>query len=396
MSVSTVERGRSLETDIAELFRQGGYTVEHNAKMRGRSGAAHQIDVLASYDAPFHKSTVLIEAKNHRSNIDKDTIMKLAAIRDDLSAGHAILATTSGFTPGALRTASVHGNLDLWDGQKTAALLGGMRSGAGDDSGGRAESAFPLAVPARVSADEARAAFEGILTKRARGGFMGRGKIEGRMTGMETVWRRYYDIDLDAEVRVVEKTGWRSREAAVHTVQARVTLDATTGAVVSVGPSGLSYGHAPLAGLDRTQLGILKAARNKKFEKREISLPGLSSGKVGQMINDMAARGVIVQTSARPATYRAASPYPADPSSLGSIGGAHSVARTDVGGLGGDGMDPGAAAEMAGTYWDGVHVKSIDLVYYPYHVATVEYEGGAKRTIWVDAVTGSRCAHLEA
>lgn len=394
--MSTVEKGTSLEADIAELFRRSGYAVEHNARIKGRSGAAHQIDVLASYDAPFHKSTVLIEAKNHRSNIDKDTVMKLAAIRDDLSAGHAILATTSGFTPGALKTASVHGNLDLWDGQKTAALLGGMRSGEGDGPGGRAESAFPLAVPARVGADEARAAFEGMLAKRARGGFMGRGKIAGRMAGMETVWRRYYDIDLDAEVRVVEKTGWRSREAAVHSVQARVTLDAATGAVVSVGPGGLSYGHAPLAGMDRAQLGMLKAAGDGKFEKREISLPGLSPGKVGQMINDMAARGVIVQTSARPATYRAARPYPADPSSLGSIGGTHSVARTDVGGLGGDGMDPGAAAELAGTYWDGVRVKSIDRIYYPYHVATVEYEGGAKRTVWLDAITGSRCPHLEA
>ena len=394
--MSTVEKGTTLETDLAELFRRGGYAVEHNARMKGRSGAVHQIDVHASYDAPFHKSTVLIEAKNHRSNIDKDTVMKLAAIRDDLSVGHAILATTSGFTPGALRTASVHGNIDLWDGQKTAALLGDMRSGADGGSGGRAESALPLAVPARVGVDEARAAFEGMLAKRARGGFMGRGKIAGRMTGMETVWRRYYDIDLDAEVRVVEKTGWRSREAAVHTVQARVTLDAETGAVVSVGAGGLSYGHAPLAGLDRAQRSLLKAAGDAKFEKREVSLPGISPGKVGQMINDMAARGVIVQTGARPATYRAAHPYPTDPSSLGSIGGAHSAARTDVGEPGGDVMDPGAAAELAGTYWDGVRVKSIDRIHYPYHVATVEYEGGARRTMWLDAVAGSRCPHLEA
>ena len=72
------------------------------------------------------------------------------------------------------------------------------------------------------------------------------------------------------------------------------------------------------------------------------------------------------------------------------------MARTDVGKPDGDGMDPGAATEMAGTYWDGVHVKSIDQIYYTYHVATVEYEGGAKRTIWVDAVTGSRCPDLEA
>ena len=217
--------------------------------------------------------------------------MKLAAVRNGLSAGHAIPAATGGFTPGALKTASVHGSLDLWDGQKAAALPGGMRSGAGDGPGGRAESAFPPAVPARAGADEARAAFEGMPARRARGGYRGRGKISGRMAGMETVWRRYYGIDLDAEARVVGKTGWQSREAAVHSVQARVALDAAAGTVVSVGPGGLSYGYAPPAGPDRAQPGMLKAAGDGKFEKREISMPGLSPGRAGQTINDMAAGG---------------------------------------------------------------------------------------------------------
>ena len=68
-----------------------------------------------------------------------------------------------------------------------------------------------------------------------------------------------------------------------------------------------------------------------------------------------------------------------------------------MGGLGGgDGMDPGAAAELAGAYWDGARVKSIGRIYYPHHVAAVEYGGGAKRTAWLDATTGSRCPHLEA
>ena len=121
----------------------------------------------------------------------------------------------------------------------------------------------------------------------------------------------------------------------------------------------------------------------------------MGPAKAGQMINDMAAKGVLVQTDARPATYKAMHPYPEDPSSLGSIGGVHSVSRTDVGEQGEGGLDPGDAAGAAGTYWRGVRVKSIECIYYPYHVATVERDGGARRSLWLDAVTGSRCPHLE-
>ena len=250
-------------------------------------------------------------------------------------------------------------------------------------------------MQARVGADEARDALAEIVAKRARGGFMGRGKIAERAVAVDAAWHPYYDVDLDAEVRVVEKTGWRSKEAAVHTVQASVTFDAVTGAIVAVGPDGLSYDYAALAGLDGAQRGLLRDVGAGKFEKRAAAIPGVGPGKAGQLINDMAAKGMLVQTDARPATYKAARPYPEDPSSLGSIGGIHQVSRTDVGERGKNRLDPGAVAEAAGTYWRGVHVKSIECVYYPYYVATVEREGGARRKIWLDAVAGSRCLGLE-
>lgn len=393
--MSTVEKGTGLEVELSALFEQNGYTVRHNAKMEGRSGAVHQIDVHATYETPLYKTTVLIEAKNHQSNIDKDTVMKLASIRDDLSAGHAILATTSGFTPGALKTAALYGNIDLWDGSRTASLLDGIRRRADDGPGGRDASALPLAVQARVGADEARATFAEAVAKRAKGGFMGHGKVTESIVAVDTVWHPYYDVDLDAEVRIVEKTGWRSKEEAVHTVQARVTFDAATGAIASVGADGMTYDHAALATLDGAQRSLLRAVGGDKFEKRAVAVPGVGPGKVGQMINDMAAKGVLMQTEARPATYKAVHPYPGDPSSLGSVGGTHSVSRTDVGATGGERLDPGAVAEAAGTYWRGVRVKSIECIYYPYHVATVEREGGARRALWLDAVTGSRCPHFE-
>ena len=111
------------------------------------------------------------------------------------------------------------------------------------------------------------------------------------MVAVDTVWQPYYDVDLDAEVRVAERTGWRSKEDAVHTVQARVTFDAMTGAIASVGAGGMSYDHAALAALDGARRGLLRAVGGDKFEKRAVVVPGVGPGKVGQMINDTAAKG---------------------------------------------------------------------------------------------------------
>ena len=102
-----------------------------------------------------------------------------------------------------------------------------------------------------------------------------------------------------------------------------------------------------------------------------------------------------MQADARPATYKSVRPYPGDPPSLGSAGGTHSVSRTDMGETGGKRLDSGAVAEAAGTYWRSVRAKSIVCIYYPYHAATVEREGGARRVLWLDAVTGLRCPRFE-
>jgi len=122
--MSALEKGTGFELKIAELFEKNGYHVTHDIKMKGKSGTTHQIDVLAEFKAPLHTSTVIIEVKSYKSNIDKDIIMKLIQIQQDLSADRAILATTSDFTPGALTTADQYNNLELWDGEKIASFLG--------------------------------------------------------------------------------------------------------------------------------------------------------------------------------------------------------------------------------------------------------------------------------
>src|SRR3990170_1275738 len=111
-SLTTYEKGLAFELKLAELFKKMGYDVIHDIKKVGRSGAEHQIDVLAEYRYPLHTSKVIIEAKSYDRPIDKDRVMKLIQIVNDLGADRGIVVTTSYFTPEAIKTASGH-NVEL-------------------------------------------------------------------------------------------------------------------------------------------------------------------------------------------------------------------------------------------------------------------------------------------
>jgi len=82
--MSSHEKGLSLELKLTTLFQQKGYNAVHNVKKMGRSGAEHQIDVYVTYPGPLHTSTILVEAKSYDTSIDKDRVMKLIQIVDDL------------------------------------------------------------------------------------------------------------------------------------------------------------------------------------------------------------------------------------------------------------------------------------------------------------------------
>ena len=94
-NLTTYEKGLAFELKLTELFKKMGYDVIHNVKKVGRSGAEHQIDVWVEYRCPLHTSKVIIEAKSYDKPIDKDRIMKLVQIVDDLGADRGIIVTTS-------------------------------------------------------------------------------------------------------------------------------------------------------------------------------------------------------------------------------------------------------------------------------------------------------------
>jgi len=80
-----------------------GYGNE--CKVKGKSGILHQIDVLTTHTDGSHNYDTAIECKNWKQKVNKDTVMKLAAIIDDAGISKGIIVTRSGFTKDGLEYA---------------------------------------------------------------------------------------------------------------------------------------------------------------------------------------------------------------------------------------------------------------------------------------------------
>ncbi len=388
--MSALEKGIGFELKIAELFEKNGYHVTHDIKMKGKSGTTHQIDVLAEFIAPLHTSTVIIEAKSYKSNIDKDIIMKLIQIQQDLSADRAILATTSDFTPGALTTADQYNNLELWDGEKIASFLGKMQLIDTGDVMQKSRQTTKKMITALVSLERVTEYANETVQKRAKGGFMGKGKIFERIVVIKKFLYPYYDIDMDAKIRKQEKTGWRSTEETVQTITSRTGVDAVTGALIDVNSNGVDYQMSYLSKLDDEEIRLLRyVANSKEFEKRMLSALGWSVGKIGKIVNSLLGKGVLIQTNARPATYGKVWQYPSNPSTFQSMMEEHKVIPFDSDDKTIDPQVSSASIETVfNSYWDECGIKSIDVVYYPYYAIVFGKEDNTKRIEILDGMTG--------
>ncbi len=83
------------------LGRQYGVTIKghgQNCKVVGKSGVSHQIDVLTSHSDSIHTHNTAIECKYWKQKVNKDVVMKLAAIMEDADISKGIIVSRSGFT----------------------------------------------------------------------------------------------------------------------------------------------------------------------------------------------------------------------------------------------------------------------------------------------------------
>lgn len=76
--------------------------VLHNVKIRGRSGALHQIDVYWEFKIAGVKYKTCIECKHYNRPVKKEHVATLISIIDDIGNSTGIFATTVGYQPGAI------------------------------------------------------------------------------------------------------------------------------------------------------------------------------------------------------------------------------------------------------------------------------------------------------
>jgi hypothetical protein len=108
---------------VAALFRAHGYRVQTNTVLVGRSGARHEIDVLAVRSEDLLETRVGVECKNWAQPIDTAVVARARLVREDLGLGHMIIACPGGATPAA-RTTAAEAGLAIWERRELDARLG--------------------------------------------------------------------------------------------------------------------------------------------------------------------------------------------------------------------------------------------------------------------------------
>ena len=76
-------------------------TVLHNVRIKGKSGASHQIDVYWEFKLAGVTYKTCIECKHFKSSVKKSHIAAFSAILEDIGNATGIFATSSGYQSGA-------------------------------------------------------------------------------------------------------------------------------------------------------------------------------------------------------------------------------------------------------------------------------------------------------
>jgi Restriction endonuclease len=117
------ERGRMFEHLIDALFRAHGFATHTNAIVVGRSGARHELDILASRREDLLETRVGVECKNWAHPIDTAVVARARLIRDDIGLGQMVIACAGGATPAA-RTTAAQSGITLWERAELETRLG--------------------------------------------------------------------------------------------------------------------------------------------------------------------------------------------------------------------------------------------------------------------------------
>lgn len=395
--ITAHEKGLAFEQRLVRLFKSKGYEAAHNVQMVGRSGAQHQIDLLATFTCPLHTSTVVVEAKSYQASIDKDRIMKLIQIVDDLGVDRGIIITTSHFTPAAIKTAEGH-NVELWDRDRLGKLLGEVEISAVEAGLPRAIDLLEKAVRPRFMGETIEDGLRKELEKKAHGGFLGIGKVVESIERVALIYYPYYEAEVEIQMAEEQRVGLLKKEVIQKVTSTAVSVDATMGSLIFVTSEGLSYYYAYLTLLNADEITLLRAVGREKFNVNTLMALGFSEGKARKLLGSLIGKGIIERLNTRPVSYKSNRLFPSNPLSLQSISetcGLDENIDALVSKYRGSIEEPNAILRALESYWTGAAVKNVTLIYYPFVVAVLLRTDGSRRIKVIDAVTGQPNEILE-
>ena len=84
-------------------------TVQHNVKLKGKSGCEYQIDVYWAYEIAGNIHRVAIECKNYDSLVPIGKVRDFQGVLSDLNQVNGIMVSKKGFQKGAKKFAAEYG-----------------------------------------------------------------------------------------------------------------------------------------------------------------------------------------------------------------------------------------------------------------------------------------------
>lgn len=83
--------------------------VQHNVKLKGKSGCDHQIDVYWEYEKDGITHRVAIECKNYKTHVPIGKVRDFYGVLQDLDNVRGIMVSSEGYQEGAKKYADFHG-----------------------------------------------------------------------------------------------------------------------------------------------------------------------------------------------------------------------------------------------------------------------------------------------
>lgn len=389
--LSAQEKGLALEQKLYDLFSKQGYQVTHNIKRTGRSGTDHQIDVLAEYQCPLHKSMVIVEAKSYSTPIDKDRIMKLIQIVDDLGADKGVIATTSYFTPSAISIAKGH-NIDLWDESRLVELIG--RAEIEATKSGSTERITPSTtdryLTPTITLENAKTLMNDLLQKRAKGSFLGVGKVNEELLQMSMFYTPIYEFEVQSKVKETQRTGILSSKQIEKMCTTRLWIDGLSGDLLVYGDTGISYPYKWIWKLKAEETAVIKFVGQRTFAVKDLAALGHSEGKARQLVSSLVAKGVVTSIHGKPVTYKSKVEFPYDirPLMPRNISNPERKSDTINEKVFNPTVDLSATIAIVKFIWNVIDMKSTCKIFYPFYSCVLKSEDGTKRLDVLDGVSG--------